>query len=131
MEMLLVMLIVGLLTSLIAPRFADRYARMEHASQRQLIEDQLRQLPRRARLLGHSIQFPDALSLTNLGDSQPPLSLPAGWHITFEPPLNIGTNGACSATTITLKFNDKTSPEVFQTHYVLTAPTCELASTQL
>ena len=126
MEMLLVMLIVGLLSSLIAPRFGDRYARTERASQRQGIEDQLRQLPRRARLLGRPIQLPDALALADLGDGHPPITLPAGWHITFDPPLNIGPNGACTATTITLAMDDKTSPEASPTHHALTAPTCEL-----
>ena len=77
----------------------DRY---ELLSQRQGIEDQLRQLPRRVRLTARSLELPADIQLENLGDGVPALNIPADWSIEFSPPLVISRGGACSASVVTL-----------------------------
>lgn len=100
--MLFVMLIVSLLVGLTAPRFGTGIEQYEERSQYEHIEDQLRQLPRRARLAARGLELPKDQQLTNLGDGEPPLNLPPGWTITFSPPLVISRLGACSGTTVTI-----------------------------
>lgn len=102
LEMLFVMLVVGLLVGLTAPRFGAGIDRYEIRSQREHIEDQLRQLPRRVRLAARSLELPQQSLLSDLGDGAPVLDLPPGWTIAFSPPLVISRLGACNETKIVL-----------------------------
>jgi prepilin-type N-terminal cleavage/methylation domain-containing protein len=102
-EMLFVLFIVGLLVGLTAPRFAARIDRYEIYSQRQDIEDQLRQMPRRVRSAAKTVELPADLSMSDLGDGEPVLSMPSGWTISFSPPLVVSRLGACSASEVLLQ----------------------------
>lgn len=104
LELLFVMFIVGLLVGLIAPRFGPRLDRMERLSQMQDLEDQLRQLPRRARLAGRNIELPKDLGMADLGDGAPALNVPQGWTLRFDPALLIAASGACSAASLAIVF---------------------------
>lgn len=100
--MLFVMLIVGLLVGLTAPRFGAGIDKYETSSQREYIEDQLRQLPRRVRLSARGLELPKEQQLPDLGDGDPALVLPQGWTLSFTPPLIISRLGACNGTILTL-----------------------------
>lgn len=125
LELLFVLFIVGLLVGLIAPRFGYGVDRMEWRSQKQDLEDQIRQLPRRARLIGRAIELPKDLAMTDLGDGAPPLNVPQGWRLDFEPALLVAANGACSASSVTIAFPDANeTPE----KYSIADLSCELSS---
>jgi prepilin-type N-terminal cleavage/methylation domain-containing protein len=124
LEMLFVMFVVGLLVGLIAPRFASRIDAIERFSQRQELEDQLRQLPRRVRLAGRGIELPKDVALANLGDGEPVLKVPEGWAVGFEPPLMIGVNGACSASSVSLTTPE---PKELPSRYRIAELSCELS----
>lgn len=102
LEILFVVFIVGLLTSLLAPRIGASLDSFEAASQRRLIEDQLRQLPRRVRYVGRGLELPRDLTKEDIGDGAPALRLPEGWAADMQPPLLVSPVGACSATVIRL-----------------------------
>lgn len=125
LEMLFVLVIVGLLVGLTAPRFGAGIDRYEALSRRQALEDQIRQLPRRARLAATALELPRDLKAENLGDGSPALTLPDGWSIDFTPPLIISQLGACSASAITLTTPD-TSEQAHR--YQITDLTCDLAA---
>ena len=122
-EMLLVMLIVGLLTSLTAPRVAENLDSYEGASQQREIEDQLRQLPRRVRYVGKGLELPKDLIVSDLGDGSPALKLPAGWDIQFPVPLQISPRGACSSSSLKLVRDGDISGAAY---YEVSEISCEL-----
>lgn len=121
--MLFVMFIVGLIVGLTAPRLGAGIDRYELLAQRQSIEDQLRQLPRRARLVGRAIELPHDIKSGDIGDDHPALSIPSDWSITFSPPLVISRLGACSETEVQLQSAKDMSATQ---RYKLTEPACEL-----
>jgi prepilin-type N-terminal cleavage/methylation domain-containing protein len=124
-EMLFVLFIVGLLVGLTAPRFAARIDHYEIFSQRQDIEDQLRQLPRRVRFAAKTIKLPDDLGVANLGDGEPVLRIPAGWTLSFSPSLVISRLGACSASEVQLQSVSMTEAAA---RYKIAELNCELLS---
>lgn len=124
LELLFVLFIVGLMVGLIAPRFGPRIDHMQLLSQRQDLEDQLRQLPRRVRLSGRNLELPKDLKMADLGDGAPVLKVPQGWGINFAPPLLIAANGACSAATLTMVFP---AEEETPAKYSVSDLSCELS----
>jgi len=86
--------------AIVGPRFGARIDAYERAYQHREIEDSLRQLPRRARLLGRSLELPRDIKLTDLGDGKPALSIPAGWQIKISPSMRISPLGACAEAAI-------------------------------
>ena len=122
-EMLLVMMIVGLLTSLTAPRIAANLDSYEAASQQREIEDQLRQLPRRVRYSGKVLELPRDLVVPDLGDGGPALRLPDGWALNFSPPLRISPRGACASSSLELVRGEDKSWVVY---YGISEIGCEL-----
>ena len=124
LEMLFVMFIVGLLTSLMAPRLGANLDHYEALSQRKELEDQFRQLPRRARYVGRDVQLPRDLAVADIGDGAPALTLPEGWHFEAKPALLISSSGACSASKVSLKSD--TDPQAGAT-YSVAEISCELS----
>lgn len=126
LEMLFVLVVVGLLVGLTVPRFAAGLEQRELIAQRASIEDQLRELPRRVRLIAHPVRFPEDLKLADLGDGLAPLRLPLGWKITFKPDLEISMLGTCSASSVLV-----THPENpgMDSSYLITSLSCELSPT--
>lgn len=117
------MLIVGLLTSLIAPRLGGNLEHFEALSQRKELEDQFRQLPRRVRYAGKGIELPKDLSLKDIGDGNPAMKLPDGWKLLFSPALLISSNGACSSSEMELVSNNDASVTV---RYDVAEISCEI-----
>lgn len=125
LEMLFVLFVVGLLAGLTIPRFTASYQSREHKAQRGDIEDQLRELPRRVRLQAHPLSLPADLKLADLGDGAPPLRLPSGWALGFDPPLEISLMGACSASKLVLNHRDAVELTV---RYQVARLTCDLTA---
>lgn len=120
------MFIVGLLTSLMAPRLGGNIDHFEALSQRKELEDQLRQLPRRIRYVGRKVELPKDLSEADIGDGGGPvLTLPAGWRLTASPPLLISPAGACSASVLQLATVRDAS---VTTRYQVAELSCEIAA---
>lgn len=124
--MLFVMLVVSLLVGLTAPRFGAGIDRYEIHSQRQDIEDQLRQLPRRARLAARSVELPADQKLIILGDGEPVLRVPDGWTLSFNPPLVVSRLGACAGSEVTLLSSIQIEAS---TRYKIVDLSCELLPT--
>ena len=127
LEMLFVMLIVGLLTSLMAPRLGGNLEHFEALSQRQELEDQFRQLPRRVRYAGKGVELPKDLSLKDIGDGNPALKLPDGWRLGFSPALLISSSGACSSSVLELVSDNDSS---VTTRYDVAEISCEITIRQ-
>lgn len=125
LEMLFVLFVVGLLASLTIPRFAASYQARELNAQRDDIEDQLRELPRRVRLQAHPLSLPADLKLVDLGDGVPPLRLPDGWELGFDPPLEISLMGACSLSKLVL--SHRAAVEL-TARYQVSKITCDLTA---
>ena len=125
LEMLFVMFVVGMLASLTIPRFAASYQARELLAQRSDIEDQLRELPRRVRLSAHPLALPIDLKLADLGDGAPPLRLPPGWEIAFDPVLEISLLGACSPSKIVISHGEAPA---LAARYQVERLTCELSA---
>jgi len=123
LEMLFVMFIVGLLTSLMAPRLGANIDHFEALSQRKALEDQLRQLPRRTRYVSRKIELPNDLALNDIGDGTPALLSAPGWTLKALPPLAISSSGSCSASVLELA--SAKDPSV-TTRYSVSEFTCEL-----
>lgn len=123
LEILFVLFIVGLLTSLLAPRIGTSLDSFEAASQRRLVEDQFRQLPRRVRYVGRGLELPRDLKKQDIGDGAPALHLPEGWVVDIQPPLIISPVGACSAAVIGLTRADSPGDSV---RYSVGEISCEI-----
>jgi prepilin-type N-terminal cleavage/methylation domain-containing protein len=128
LEMVFVLFVIGLLVGLVAPRIGVQVDRFESKAVREEIEDQIRQLPRRIRLTGRSLELPKNLDVADIGDGQPVLSIPSGWIISFEPPLLLGANGACTESRITLKAPNADEPYI---QYRVAELSCELSQNVL
>jgi len=103
LEMLFVLMVIGLLSGLVIPRFANSYQRKEAQAQREGLEAQLRELPRRVRLMGRPIVLPAESAIRDLGDGKAPFDVPEGWKMAFAPPLEISIMGVCSGSTVELE----------------------------
>lgn len=123
--MVLVLVVLGLLYGLVAPRIGGRIDEVRERQELRDIEGQLQQLARRVRLSGRSLELPRDLSKNDLGDGSPPLILPSGWAIQFDPPWRIAENGACSSALIKLELP---RDSVGGRNYSVKEPTCELAA---
>jgi len=123
LEMLFVMFIVGLLTSLMAPRLGANIDHFEALSQRKALEDQLRQLPRRTRYVSRKIELPKDLAEKDIGDGSPALLSEPGWTLKAEPPLLISSGGSCSASVLELI---STKDPSVTTRYNVSEFTCEI-----
>jgi prepilin-type N-terminal cleavage/methylation domain-containing protein len=123
LEILFVLFIGGLLVALVGPRFGGRMEAYEQDYRFRAIEDDLRQLPRRARLMGKPLELPRDLALSDLGDGRPALALPEGWQLTAAPALQISPFGACSGARVSVRPADvESSPR----HYEIASPGCDL-----
>ena len=124
LEMLFVMFIVGLLTSLMAPRLGGNIDHFEALSQRKALEDQLSQLSRRIRYVGKGVELPKDVSLADIGDGKPAVSLPEGWSLKAAPALLISPSGACSASELELVSANDAS---VTTRYRVAELSCEIS----
>ncbi len=119
-EIIVVMVIVGLVTSIALPRLVTLYASVENSSQRTAIKDQIEGLGYLAYSAGKSIVLESsAESGGQLKDY--PLLLPAGWRIDLPMSLHFSSRGFCTGGKLIINDPDG-GKEAFQ----LAPPLCRL-----
>lgn len=120
LEMMVVLVIIGLMTGLVAPRLSSRYESYRNREQLQGVIEQLQLLPRRVRLSGKSMLLSNAEATE---DAPALLQLPEGWHLSFVPPLQVSALGTCSGSRAQIDSAQRDSQAV----YLSIAPiTCAL-----
>lgn len=119
-EIIVVLVIVGLLTSIALPRLVTLYASIENSSQRSAIKDQVEGLG----YLAYSTGKPIVLESSAERGGQLkyyPLLLPAGWRIDLPRPLHFSSLGFCTGGKLIINDPDG-GKEAFQ----LAPPLCRL-----
>ncbi len=118
LELLVVLLLLSLVTGLIMPRLNNLYESAVRAFQ---VEDVLQQISG----LGYqAYQQGKTWRLGQLEDSvnnvpEPPLTMPEGWTIGVDSPIDYYSNGVCSGGIITLRRKQ------FVQQWKLQAPLCQ------
>ncbi|KAF0812337.1 hypothetical protein IGB42_03327 [Andreprevotia sp. IGB-42] len=119
LELLVVLALLGLLMGLVAPNFVGQLERSGRRFALDQFQAQLSQLPRWARLSGE-VMVLEKLDAPKLNQGEEILSLPAGWHAAFTPPLRISPSQICSSSSIAVT-DDHAQ---LAASYKITAPAC-------
>lgn len=93
--MLVVLVIIGLLTSISLPRLSSLFASVENSGQRRSIQDQIEGLGYQAYAIGRPILLQSSVADKGVQPSYP-LVLPAGWSINVVKPVRYSSQGVCS-----------------------------------
>jgi prepilin-type N-terminal cleavage/methylation domain-containing protein len=120
LEVLFVLFILGLMVGLIGPRASKAVESAERAVAWRAFERSLVTVPRQTALSGKSVQLASNADLSAQAGAKPLLELPTGAEFTARPPWQIGANGACEASTLSLRWGDETRT------YSASAPSCKL-----
>lgn len=94
-EIMVVLVIVGMLTSIALPRLSSLYSSVENASQRSALRGQIEGLGYLAYSTGNAI----VLESTDVGgdlSKRSPLQLSQGWRIELAKPVRYSSRGLCS-----------------------------------
>lgn len=121
LELLVVMAVVGLLTSLIAPNLQQLVGSMDRATRRDGLRADIAGLGYRAYALGQSFVLSNDSQSQVLRDGNPVLSVPEGWRVDVRQPVRFGFNGWCSGGELRLISPDRQTESI-----TLTAPDCRL-----
>jgi type II secretory pathway pseudopilin PulG len=111
--MLVVLLIVGLLSSLGLPRLQRLAVSLERANQRQILIGQIEGLPYRA--------YASAREIILDGGARPAIDIPAGWQIKVAQPVRYSATGVCSGGRVSVL-----APDGGEEVFTLKAPLCHL-----
>jgi type II secretory pathway pseudopilin PulG len=120
LEVLFVLFLLGLMVGLVGPRASRAVDSAERAVAWQAFERSLVSAPRQTALSGRSKQLSSNADLTDPLAARPLLELPPGAEFTAKPPWQIGANGACEASILSLRWGDETRI------YSASAPSCAL-----
>jgi len=115
LELLVVLVIAGLMMALVAPNMQRASERHALASQRHALMMQVNGLGYRAYSTGTAIE----LSTENVGRV---LSLPPGWQLRVNKPINYSLSGVCAGGEAQL-----IAPEGSMYELVLLPPLCKMA----
>ena len=113
LEMLVVLLIVGLLTSLGLPRLQRLAESLERANQRTSLIGQIEGLPYRA--------YASAREIILDGGASPAIDIPANWQIKVAQPVRYSANGVCSGGRVSVR-----DPDGGEEVFTLKAPLCRI-----
>jgi general secretion pathway protein G len=102
LEMMVVLAIVGLAAALVAPRVFRSVDAVTDGLATAAVADQLRQLPRRVRLLGRELDVTNASLQVKLVDGELPLELQPELRVTVTKPFSIAGSGVCTAGALVL-----------------------------
>ena len=119
-EILVVLAIMGMLTSIALPRLTSAYASVERSAQRRAIQDQIEGLG----YLAYASGKPIVLEASNLAGTQTkdyPLQIPNGWLINLPKPMRYSSRGICAGGKLSLVAPDGSTEE-----FRLNAPLCRL-----
>ena len=120
MEVLVVLVIIGLLTSISLPRLSSLSASVENSSQRRSIQDQIEGLGYQAYATGKPILLESSVAEKGVKLTYP-LVLPAGWSINVVKPVLYSLQGVCSGGRLSI-MDPGGGVEAFS----LAAPQCKL-----
>lgn len=115
LEMVVVLAILGLVTALAAPSLLRTIATWQRQSQVDVVLDEIRGLPGRARSSGADIELDDAAVANATG----PLAVPEGWSLSVPTPWHVQGNGVCLGGELLLDDGQRTW------QIVVAAPFCE------
>jgi prepilin-type N-terminal cleavage/methylation domain-containing protein len=121
-ELLVVMLMVGLITALVAPNLATMLAGVQRVTYRDRIISDMSSLSFRAFTLGQSFELTEVRLSTPLRDGSPLLVLPSGWRLRTEAPVRFSFNGTCSGGAVEL-----VAPDGVVERLLLNAPDCRIS----
>ncbi len=116
LELLVVLVLMSLLTSLILPRLAQVYDSLQVAYTREEIISRLAGLSYSAFQQGRGFQlisYPLTKDMAAI-----PLTLPNGWSLSTEAPIKFRANGACTGGVVLLNYQSQ------QLRVNLIAPFC-------
>ena len=119
-EILVVLVIVGMMTSIALPRLTSLYSSVENSSQRNALRGQIEALGYMAYSSGRAI----VLESTIIGGDSPkasPLQLPEGWRIELAKPVRYASSGICTGGKLLIR-DPQGGVETFE----LTPPLCRL-----
>jgi prepilin-type N-terminal cleavage/methylation domain-containing protein len=123
LELLVVLAVVSLLLSLVAPNLVRLVGSVERATRRDAVVADLANLSYRAHALGQSFELASGSLGRVLADGNPVLALPAGWQAEVLAPVRFAFTGWCSGGTVLLRSPDRTVERV-----ELRAPDCRIAA---
>ncbi|MDZ4348787.1 MAG: type II secretion system protein [Xanthomonadaceae bacterium] len=115
LELLVVLSILGLVTALAAPPLIRTVSTWQRQSDIDLVMEQVRGLPMRARAGGRTLVVDDA----SLQGTESPLRAPDGWSLSATAPWVIHSNGVCEPGELMLRRDDREVP------IVVHAPFCQ------
>ncbi|ENY72796.1 type II secretion system protein [Aeromonas diversa CDC 2478-85] len=109
LELLVVLVLVGMITGMVGPRFIDLAERLRHRNEWQTLQQRINGLPMEVQLTGQPMVL-QAL----------PLTLPAGWQLKTERPVRYLPNGVCLGGQLQLLQDDEVKRRI-----ALTPPYCQ------
>lgn len=92
LEIIVVLAIMGLVTAVVAPSAIRGIDSWRRQAQADLVIDQIRALPGRARASGRAIDISDE----SLAADASPLEVGEGWRLHVPTPWTVQANGACA-----------------------------------
>lgn len=110
LEMVVVLALLAMATALVAPAGYRMIQAWRDASEVDAVVGELRSLSWRARAEGNALHAPAGHALgadmpagsAGVQVAAPRLDLPDGWTLVFDTPLQIGANGVCQDSDMTL-----------------------------
>lgn len=121
LEILVVLTLVGLLLSLVAPNLQRLVGSVDRATRRDGLVADIAGLSYRAYSLGQSFELSAAQMSRVLTDGNPVLAVPSGWRVEVDSPITFGFNGWCNGGSLRL-----ISPDQVVERITLQAPDCRL-----
>ncbi|EKP0280165.1 prepilin-type N-terminal cleavage/methylation domain-containing protein [Aeromonas bestiarum] len=96
LELLVVLVLVGMVTGMVGPRFIDLTERLRHRSEWQMLQQRINSLPFEVQLTGSAMALQETV-----------LTLPAGWQLKTERPVRYLSNGVCLGGQVQLLYGDE------------------------
>ncbi|MEA9432546.1 prepilin-type N-terminal cleavage/methylation domain-containing protein [Aeromonas caviae] len=109
LELLVVLVLVGMITGMVGPRFIDLAERLRHRNEWQTLQQRINGLPMEVQLTGRPMALQEL-----------PLTLPAGWQLKTERPVRYLPNGVCLGGQLQLLQGDEVKRRI-----ALTPPYCQ------
>lgn len=103
LEVIVVLAIMGLVTAVVTPSVLRGIDSWRRQAQADLVIDQLRGLPGRARATGRTIE----VSADTLSADDAPLRVEEGWRLAVPSPWRVQANGACGGGQVELHGGDR------------------------
>jgi prepilin-type N-terminal cleavage/methylation domain-containing protein len=122
-ELLVVLLVVGLISALVAPNLAAMLSGVQRFTLRDGVVSDLASLSFRAFALGQSFELSETKLGTPLRDGNPIVALPTGWRLRAETPILFSFNGTCSGGAVEL-----IAPDGAVERLLLNAPDCRVSA---